>query len=269
MSARTTIVDVSAFSLEGTSYLTSWKGASLAFQVETADGKPISRRGGSAQATKRSATLSVDLMSTVSGATKVNNLDLSEVLLGALDVTDDVRSLGLSVEVVHAEGSGVGDGWKYPNAVGLNLSATMTLAVRSTAIAVPDLLTGSVADLDVVLDFTLNGANLEIPMLITGMTHQFSENEIQTWELTLEGKSPDSGNFPTVPTGSTSLLEKAINAPGTPLTLVLTDKATTGTTYGGEFIFTSASFTVEDNSLVPISYEFASQGPVTGAVPSP
>lgn len=270
MSARSTILDVSVFTIGGTDFLGSYKDAEYRVNVAEDDGKPASRAGASAQPVKRSAVLRTTAMSVISAPAKVTNLHLDALSVGGVAMKANVRGGSFSGTMQHDEGSGDDDEWAFPNFVGKDYGANLQLAVPATFDAtIEALLHAADADgLDVVFIVTLNGVAIEVPMLITDCAHLFREGAIQMLDATLAGRSPDSGNYPTAPTGTTTILEKAFNAPQTALAVALTNKAGIGLGRArtGNFLFSSFGFDFNDQAVVKTTYEFASQGAVTSAI---
>jgi hypothetical protein len=267
MSARATPLDMTVLSIGGVSQLPFFRSAKLLLDSDRVEGKSIVMSGGSKQQVKKFGVLTLDLMSTVSGSTRVANLDLTELLLGGLDLTDDLRSMSFNGTLTHAEGSGAGDAWKFPNFVGKEFTSQLSVAIPATS--PKDLhayITGATSAAEAALDFTLNSVNIEVPMLVTTVGLPYEENGIQMADISLEDRAVYGAVYPTVPTGTTSLLEKFFNAPQTGLTFAMTTKTgAAGHVYGGTFLPKSFSFRIEDAALVVTSFELASQGAVTGA----
>lgn len=265
MSARATILDVSVFTLGGTSYLASFKDAEYRVRNTTDDGKPAVRPGASAQNVKREASLRATLLNPISDPAKVTNLHLSEMTVGGAAMLANVRGGSFQGTMQHDEGAGVADGWKFPNFVGKDYTADLELAVPATFEATLDAAVhGDGTGLPVTYDMVLNGVNIEVPMMITDYTHLFAERAIQVIRASLTGRSPDSGNYPTAPTSTTSILEKAFNVPQTALAMALTSKAGAGLGRArtGNFLFSGFRFDHNDSQVVKVTYDFVAQGAV-------
>jgi len=267
MSARATILDLSAFTIGGTSQLATIRDVAYSVTPEHVEGKPIVRMGGSAQPVKRSATVSTPLMTVVSDPTKVTNLNISAFSIGGVDTLANLIGGSFSGSFSLAEGKGVADEWAYPHVVGKDYAATIRIGVPATiAMGIPTAVhAATTASLPMVFTITISSVAVTLPMLIANYRHLFTENDIQVLEVELVGRSPDTGTYPTAPTGTTTLLEKALNAPGTALAFVLTSKAAGGVSYTGNFVYSSFSFDFNQSSIIATQYEFASVGAIAAA----
>ncbi len=264
MPAKATLVDMSLYTIGGASQLAFIRDAMLRTNIDQVDGRPITRLGKSAQAVKRSATLETTLMSTVSAPTKVTNLDVSALTIGGTSYNADLRGGSFAGQFTLAEGSGVVDFWKYPVVVDKDYTANVKIGVASTAAtAIAVAMYGAASALALVFSITINGIPITLPMLGTEFSHAFTDGDVQIWDVALQGRSPDTGAYPTAPTLASTLLEKAFNDPGTALAVAMTSKSVGGLAYAGNFIYSGFSFDFNDASLVNTQYTFASQGAVT------
>jgi hypothetical protein len=90
-----------------------------------------------------------------------------------------------------------------------------------------------------------------------------SAGATQRYKITLNSRWATGANNPTAPTGTTSLLEKAFNAPGTALAIVATSRATNGISYSGNFVIESARVAINQADAIMTQYRFRSSGAVT------
>lgn len=256
-------VDVSVFSIGGNSLLGYFENAELTINSQDRDGSVVTRRGRSPVPTKRNASLSVPLFSGTAGDF-VSHLDVSAFTLGGVDLSDYLRGGSLNITNGFAESSAVGDLWQVPQWVSKDITATVEIDLPDAANhAVTALMDNAVSDLDIALSITINSVMITVPMLISTFTWSTSSTELQRVTLNLKGQDPLTGDYPTAPTGTTSLLEKALNAAGTALAVSVTEKSANGYNYAFNSVIESASFSWNDGELIPINYTLLSTGAVT------
>lgn len=270
--------DVSVYSLDGSSQLAFWKGASIEVAQDFGDVRPLSRTHLSPQPVKKSVTVSTSLLSTVSAPVKVSNLNVTAFSAGGTSFLAKLRGGSFSVSYNHAESSGVGDYWKFPEIVSWGFSMTAQFKVgtanaSSVSGVMAPLMFGSnggatVANSKMTMIVTINSVTFELPMYMERASHQFTDGDVQVWEGTWQGSGLDSGTYPTTPTGSSDLLAKCINAPRTPVVILLTSHSSEGIVYGttsyNSFIPSSVTFSWNDGQIIATDYTFISQGAVHG-----
>ncbi len=258
-------VDMSVFSIGGTSYLGTFRNTTFAVTNDTVEASPAVRDGMRAQVAKKGATLSTELMSVVSGSLKVQHTDVTVLTIDGTDYLGSFTGT-LSGEITSVEGALAGVLWKSPQNTKKNYRLSGTIVVTTATGGAQGLLTdafGTVANANMTVSVTINGVAITIPMTLVSCSLAFADGDIQKYAVELQGASPDTGDYPTAPTGSTSLLEKAFNAYKTALAVSLTTHATEGVNLAGNVKFSSFSIGIEDGALTNVQYEFVSDGAIT------
>lgn len=256
-------VDVSVFSIAGSSVLGTFPDATITIDNENRDGSVVGRRGRSPVPTKRGASLSINLMSG-SAIDWVSHLDVSAFTIGGTDLSDYLRGGSLDIRNGFQESSAVSDLWKVPQWTSKDYTARVTLQIpdASEFAITGDMDDTNMADMDVALSITINSVTITIPMLITSHAWSTSSDGLQLIELLLEGQDPLTGDYPTAPTGTTTLLEKALNAAGTAVAISASTKSANGSNYAFNAVIESASFSWNDGELIPVQYNFLATGAV-------
>lgn len=190
----------------------------------------------------------------------------SVLTIGGTDYLARVESYELNVANKYTPSHGVGDTWMSHVFVGqnvsgrcrLNLSLTVARALLTKAYST------TFSDLNVTLAFTLNGVAVSVALAVSELDHVINAGENQAWDVVFSPRAAASA-----PAGTTSMLEKVLNAPNTSQTLALQTKASTGgITYGGEFLPESYSLKVNRGQLISEEYNYLSTGAITEAASS-
>lgn len=267
--------DLAIFSINSVSQIALISNVAFSLPVDTAEGRGVAYRGKNPQAVKQGGILRTTQMSNVDNCTRVANVDLTAFTLDGTNYLAFVRSLNFSGSFEHDENSGVGDYWKYPEVKIKDYAATVTLTLPDSTTAnalratMHDLFNATaataIANRNAPLSFTLNGVTITVPMMITDAEWSGEDGRNQTVTFTLAGKDCMAGaDYPTAPTGTTTILEKLFNAPYTPLAFALTPGlAANSTAFAGELVPASFSFSIEDGAVVTEQYEWLTHGPVT------
>jgi hypothetical protein len=197
----------------------------------------------------------------------VSGLNLSAGTLDSLDFTDYMTSLQLTLTNKYKDIRGPNDNSVYRRRIGASISATLNMNVPLDASTLGALLaqihSGTFSDANMVLAFTLNSVAFSVPFLAKSASHKLPAMDVQTWAINL---SP--GGAPTAPTGTTTLLTKALNAGDTAQALVCESKAVNGMSYSGDFKPESMSFTIDLDNATLTSYRYLSHGDTTVAITS-
>lgn len=263
MGARAISGNLSTWSINSASQLAYLGDASIAVTALDVDGSPITRTYESAQVVHKEASIKCNLMSVVSGSTKVNNLDVTVFTVDGTDYLVNLESGSLSVEWTHEEGKACGDLWAYPIATKKKIAMDATLKVPATGGAgLALLMGGTTADLEVTPSITINGVAATFDGLLTLVDHSFPQGGIQKQKVSIKGRSPDSGTFPAAPTGTSSILEKFLNTLAA-ISFSIVAKASGGASYSGNMLPKTLNMQWANNQLVMVDCEFASQGAVT------
>jgi hypothetical protein len=120
-------------------------------------------------------------------------------------------------------------------------------------------------DADLAFTFTLNGVQVTFPVIITSVAHNASVGQVQTINVSFQGQDPLTGNNPSAPTGTTTILEKVLNAPQTAIPIAFTSKASGGVAYTGNALIQSYSVNISNSAVVEESMTWAGVGAPTDA----
>lgn len=258
-----------------TSLVALVQDVSFELPADVVEGRGITYKGENPQAVKQGGTIRTTLMSSVDSCTRVANVDVTAFTLDAVNYAAFLRGGSLNLSFNHDQGGGVGDYWKYPCVVwpvSYTGEVTLNLPDSGTANALQDTMgdlfnataATAIANRQATMSITINGVTITLVCLITNARWSAEGGKLQTVTFSLQGKQCTSAtDHPTAPTGTTSLLEKAMNAPKTPLAFVLTPKATNSTSLAGEMVFSSYGFDFNDAQLIAERYEFLTHGAVT------
>ena len=257
--------DLSVWSVGGGSLLATVASVSAEFTEKQVDGSSIARLGKSNQGTKISGAISTSVMSTIAAPDRVSHLDLTSASLNGNPYLGDLASLTFKGTMENKMRAGVGAMFERPVVTKKDYSASVELdaTLATTSQIAVAMLSANYSARDVALALVLNGVAVSLPMRMSKLVHKFERDDLQRLALDLTGKDPGTGAYPTAPTASGSLLERALNDPTSPLAFTLTSHATEGVRYEGSMVFTDFSFAVKDGELVTTDYSWMTTGTVT------
>jgi hypothetical protein len=264
MSARATQLDVSVLTIGAVDYLGLAQNVTLTKNVATSEGQAINRKYANPQAVKNSWSLSGSFVVTKTAPVRVTNLDLTAASILGSSYVAAVESLTMNVNATHAPGDACEDGWAYPVYTGSTIDGTATLKVPAGSVPLMAALDAP-GDADGVFTFTLNGNTVTFPVIITSLAHAASNGQVQTVTVNFQGQDPLTGNMPTAPTGTTTIVEKILNAPQTALAIAWTTKSSNGVAYTGNALIQSYSVNISNGSVVTENMTWAGVGASTDA----
>lgn len=263
MPARAIAGDLAVFSIATVEQKTLYRDGSITVDLAEVESSPVVTTYERADAGKKSAVVRANLMSAVTGSTKVIGLDVSAYSIGGTNHLGNLESGSMSVEWQLEEGGGISDAWAYPVCVKKRIRGEAVLRVPATGGSqLPLLFNGALSALDVDLTVTINGVTITFPVLFKSLEHSIPTAGVQKYSVSFSGKSTDANVCIAAPVGTTSQLEKALNTTAAQA-FVLTSKASGGTTYSGSMILQSYNVRWAENDLVLAETSFASQGAVT------
>jgi hypothetical protein len=262
--------DITIFSIDGLSQLDHFENVTLNLDEEQFDASSITREGKSFCMLKKGGTISTGLMSDAA-VCRVTHLDLS-----ALTVTFGAALNILSNGFGQAKLSVSYDKQKLPNTGELfrkSQNTNKTLAFSLSDVPVNDgvafAFAGAIASTDkaacdATIGMTTNGITFTIPMRLKSVNLPYERDGLQVLSVEFVDRAPATGAYPTAPTGTTTLIEKAINAYKVAYPFSFRSKAGTGgIVYTGNMIFTSLDLTIDDGSATLTNLEFETFGAVT------
>lgn len=271
--AKQTTLDIEAATLGGVNILGYLDSGELTVVNDTEDGSTIVVGGETHCVVKKSGTLNLSLLSDSAEACRVSNLDISVLTQGGVDILGNCISGDMSIGIKNTEGSGAADIWKYPEPTGISIDATteLVLPVGTNPIfgsgkIVKSIFSNTLADMSdlyIVLSITINSVAITLPVTVTEFSHMFDRDDMMHYRFSYKSNSPGSGGtFPTAPTGSTTLLEKILNAYRVPVALDLDTGAAGAGDYQGNFVFQSCNFGWDQGSLIKNDYTLLSYGAI-------
>ena len=264
MSARATQLDVSTLTIGGNNYIGLAQSVTLTKNVATSEGQAINRKYANPQAVKNSWSFACSCVNTKSGALRVTNLDLTLASILSTDYKASVESLAVNVNATHAMGDACEDGHAFPVYTGSTIDGTATLKVPVAAVPLMAALDAP-SNAAGAYSFTLNGVTVTFPVVITSAAHGASNGQVQTVTVNFVGQDPLTGDMPSAPTGTTTILEKILNVPQTALAIAWTTKASGGVAYTGNALIQSYSISISNGAVVTESMTWAGVGAITDA----
>jgi len=258
--ARVDVYDVSVFTLGGGDVTDFLPSAQLTVKNALQNGKSISSDTDIDQIVGRSADLSIDLFSEAAGA-RIGNLDISAFTYGGVNYLAVLAGGSFQMTARHKETKGVAQLWNKPRYVGRTFSGMCKIMVdTATGVALETaLLSSDITDSLLAFSITIGTITLTIETVIESMKMAFENEGLQEWEVSWKGVAAT-----TSPAGTSSLLAKALNAPGTPVALSLTNHATEGMAYTGNFLVSSLGFSFDREQLIQNKFAYVSDGALAG-----
>lgn len=257
-----TFHEVAVFTVGGGDMRPLLRSAQLELQAETVAQTRVTRRGLRHCIAKRQAQLVTEQRSATANGCAVTGLNLESLGWGGENWLPDVLGGQMVGRTRLIDASGAVDVWRSPQVVHKDFSVMLDLRVPLDDAT---LNRGSVADLaGLVGDMSLNinGVIITLPTVLTGLTWGVREGDLQRVRVRLAGRDPGTGPYPTMPTGSSTLLDWGFVQPEVPLALNL--RAHTGAeTWSGSFVFNQFGFRWKSGAPILTRYALTSVGPVT------
>lgn len=261
---------LSVLSIGGASQLEFFKTANYSFDEATEDGAPGSRFGGNTQGLKKSGRITVALMSDTSTAdTRVSHLDLSAAAFGSSPASllspNILTTLKVGVKMTHKPNPGAGELWAFPVVVDGHIDGSLKLGMGALAPEIlKDFFSATYATQNKVLTFTMNSINFSFPFRQVGADVPVAKDGLMEYTMSLMDRSARSG-VTVLPSGTTSLIEKALNAPKTALAFAFTPAASNSVALSGNMVFESFDMQIDNGALVMANYSFLTQGTVSAS----
>lgn len=250
-------------------------GTQFSFELanEKQDAGLVARLGKNSQAVKAAGKLSVSLNSVVSGSDRVSHSNVTAFTIGGVSYLNVLKSYSLSGSYEHRMQAGVGEKYVKPQVVAKDYQIAVALDIESTdSYTLMAMMGGSdFTNVDQPVSITINSVAITIASILNQGTVKAQRYELQELALNFDAGDPGSGSFPAAPMGTTTILEKALNAPTTELAFAFQNAQsgdTTGMNASGNAVFESFSIEVQDGQLVNETYNFATYGSVTIAASS-
>lgn len=259
--ARATHDNMTAISGDATSFLSDTVSASIRVDNATVDGTVIGDTSDKQCIVKKSATLELDLQSSNANCS-VTGLDMTAFTIASIDFLGFLQSLNFSMSNQFKEIDGVSDEWMARQFVKQVVSTTASVLIATDAATEDGVIIGAfsstLSNANAVLAFTINSVAFSVPLVVTSAVHKTGAGDLQMWDFTFAQRGAI-----TSPSGTGSLLTKAINAPGTAQAWIVESNDPGGITYAGDFLPEQISFNVTKQDRIITSYRYVSTGEVT------
>lgn len=269
---RQLVGDISVFTAGGTAILATASNVVAQVPVDLVEGRGVAYRGKNPQAVKQEVIISTTQYSNIDSCTRVANVDISLFEIGTVDFLTHLRGGSFRGSHQMEEIGGIANFWKYNMPTVPDYQADFLLNVPNslTNNAVQDIMgtffnatiATAIAARNLAWELTINSVAMAVPMICQNATWQGEDGRQQLVKFDMQGKDCNA-TYPTTPTGTTSILEKAFVAPGTPITIAFTPKSANSGAFSGEFVFDTFGFSYQDASLIATDYSWRSHGPVT------
>ena len=258
-----TLNDVGSLVIGGTNILAIIEDVQWQAEGEFDEIKSPVRFREAGQRMKRNAQMTVPLSTVKSGANRVSHMDLTGSTLATLDCKPELSGITLRVTNPINPVPNVGEQFRrYQCDPGGSIAADLDLEVAdsaSNALALLALLeSDDPDDVAALLALVLNGGNITVPGHMRRGSHNVAGRQKVT--IGFVGSDPGGVAYPTAPVGTSTLLEKAINAPKTPLAFTFASHTTEGLARTGYLLIQSAEVRIEDARIVRESYSFRVTG---------
>src|SRR3990167_312500 len=274
MASKVQFGDLTTATFGGASQLDYIKGARYTLKGQTDEAAALTTQGARAEVVKRSGALSFDLFSNQRGTQRISNLDITSVSIDGTEYETMAKGGSFRLTVPNKDASAAQDLWAWPQPLpnSRDFSASVDLMIvagSATANALRDfgvqLASADENDSSMVLTLVIDTTTITLPMTVENLELGIERDGLQMIKLDLKGRAPISGTYPTSPAGTTTLLEKAINAAATALAFTFTphDDVGFGQIVTGNMVVESVDFSFNDGQIVVMNYQYAVQGQPT------
>lgn len=258
--------DVSVYTLGGIDLLGAVNDISYKISADKDEGGAIAYVGESPQLTGTGIEIATTSLSNVLGSGRVSDLDLTAFTIGGTTFRTKLKQLSLKGSYTHQETSARGDKFHAPQVTNKAYSGSVELFVLDSA--APDLvgtLLGSTSTTNnSTISATINSVAITLPILITQHDLNVQYGGLQMLSMSFDGRALLDGNpYPTAPTGTTTLLEKALNDPLTALAYDIKTRATNGVRLQGNMVWNSFDLSVNERQIIKTQYSWLGTGAVT------
>jgi hypothetical protein len=249
---RITALDITALTIAGTDYDDRIISCDFSPEVTTEEGKSINERYGQAVATKRKNTFSIEMLRGASDARKTA-LDMSVFTIGGVAYIDDIESFDISIDTGAKDGSGIKDGFTFPNSISTNYEIRGTAFVTTTALLTALANNATLSNIKVAVSITHGGDTFQVPGLLSAAIHKMERDDIQKVDFTIKGRGA-----PTAVTGHGIIVDIMTGD-----AVVTYDLVTGANEYSGSALITKASISCASGQIIKDRFDFECQGAPT------
>jgi hypothetical protein len=268
MAVRYAGSNVGVFTAGGIALVGSGYSFTYEANNDVADAGLVQRLGKHNQPVKQNGRLSVQRNGVVSGSTRTSHLNVTAFTIGGANFLNVLKSYTLAGSFEHRMQAGIGEKYAKPQVVAKDYQITATLDVQAVdSYTLADLIGGAdFSDVDQAVSVTIEGVAITVPMNLNTFALNVSRYELQEMVLTFQGADAGAGSYPTAPTGTSSLLEKALNAPTTEVNVTFQNALSgdaNGVNVSAAAVFESFEIQTQDGQLVNETYNFLTYGTIT------
>jgi len=260
--------DVGTLTIGGTSFLQVFEDVQWSCDPEFDDWQNPTRLRKGSQPMKNAARLEVPLKPVKTGSVRLSHFDLTALSLAGISLLDEYESLEFRVtNPISPLPNGGEFKRRFQVDPGGTLEATINTELQSENSEIVDLLalleSDDPDDLAAILSMTLNAVAITAPGNLRRGTHNAGGRQKAT--IQWEG-SDNEATYPTAPTGTSTILERAINAPKTPLAFSYVSKLVEGLERSGNLLIASGMVRIPSDKLVQETWSFVVSEPWTTEV---
>lgn len=261
-----TLYEVGDLTIGGTDFMAVLENVSWNNSPEFDEFTTPTRFRAARNGMKKAAAFDVALKPIKSAQIRVSHFDISVATLAGGNLIPEMNSMNLRIQNNIATAPSIGEVWRqFQTDPGGSITMDWDLDVAeadSVALSLLALVeSDAIADLIAIASFSLNGVAVTLPGHLMGGSHSVSGR--QKVSLQFEGSDPGGGTaYPTAPVGTSTILERALNAPRTPLAFTFVSKDVGGLSRSGYCLIESAEARIEDARIVTENYSFRVTGDV-------
>ncbi|MFN7171996.1 MAG: hypothetical protein ACK4P3_04330 [Fimbriimonadaceae bacterium] len=255
--------NLSTVTIGGSDLLAVVREARVETRSVTVEGRTMARSGRTPQRVKKGVWVRTTNLSTISSGVRVSHLHVEQLRIDDVELAPSFIEGSLFGDFRSVEASGIGEAWLNPQLVekGYRFKG-VCMADAGSAATLKALAASTLDGPATTLKLRINGLDIEIPMLVRRIEQVATFADVQRFEVELEGRSPDSGAYPTSPTTTTTLLGWSLNDPNTARTFLVQTTGSVPIEASGSVIPDRFLVSFRNSELVRESYVFRSRGEV-------
>lgn len=262
---RRTVKDVNVFDINSGNFLAFFDSINVEFNhteaMTSAPTRDFKRRRLLSREGSFSTTVRKD-----TGTAGVNsaNVDISATLDGN-NICSILKSAKVSLNNDVSNEKGACSGSAYNQVLDSDISIELELYTNTDEAdwIIEKVETGGD---DLYMVFSLNTGNgdiITLPVALVNLSDEVAVGAVMSRKLTLAGMDSLTGDFPTVPTSGTSLMQVLLVNPRTVMACETEFDNVNSYSMAGNFVAESASINVPQDGVLTYEYSFKSQGAIT------
>lgn len=249
MALRKDALDVSVFTIGGTSFLGDTKTYNFDIETVTDDCRVAEDRYHSAIPVKKRLTFDIERILHVTAVCQ-SNLNVTVYSVGGSSYLGELDSGSVSFTSDVEDGSGVADIWEFPNVLGTDIEIQADHFVTTQAALFHLAGANNVSAIQVAVILTLGGVTVNCPMTMSAASHKIEAGQVQMQGVTFKLRGT-----PTAVTGDDIIAEIATGD-----AYVAWAINTAAGQYSGNAIITQTSLDFANSQLITMKHTLANQG---------